>query len=296
MNSIKHIIFRGDQTAYAQRDGKFPYIDHAAEAGATGVHIWFWAAPFRAVAKEFIAYCHDRKIGVHLGIGIGAYAVCDKQDPLDPAVMVKIKDHIQRTLDEFDIAGVEYQTGEYDRIEFKGETVKALTHAQQVCEHLNPFIDYIMKLKPSLWLRTELNAKFYPDDQIQQVAELMDKRCTVEWSRFTGPYRGLDCFDKGRSLLARSDAFSWFLKIMYNSATHWKEIVKETTPDQWRLWIEHWRGWLKLLDEFNRTTLTVCNVDKEYTDKALPMPAAAVALARNPAVPTEELMKRYFAG
>ena len=59
MSSYKHLVFRGDQYAYMKRDGRFPYVDHAAQAGATGVHIWFWGEPFRAVSDSFFAHCQE---------------------------------------------------------------------------------------------------------------------------------------------------------------------------------------------------------------------------------------------
>jgi hypothetical protein len=296
MSSIKQIVFRGDQACYHQVEGKFPYIDHAAAAGATGVLIWFWTAPFEEVAEEFIAYCKERNVGVHLGIGIGAYGVCDGQDPLDPTTMGKIKRHIDRTLNNYDLAGVEYQTGEYDLVEFKGKNVEDKSHAQQICETLNPYIDYILKRKPSLWLRTELNAEFCPENQLADVAKMLDSRCTVEWSRFTGPYNGADCHERGRKLLQLANNFSWFLKIMFRRDYYWKELIKGNTPNQKRQWIEHWRGWVKPLADLKRTTLTICNVDDAYPHSAMPLPAAAVALARNPDLSAEEVMARFFAG
>lgn len=179
-------------------------------------------------------------------------------------------------------------------MEFKGTTGNARSHAQQICEHLNPYIDYILKLQPSLWLRTELNAEFCPEDQLADVAKLLDPRCTVEWSRFTGPFNGPDCHARGRRLLELADNFSWFLKIVFRRDHHWKELIHANTPEQKRLWIEHWRGWVKLLHELRRTTLTICNVDDAYPDAPSPFPAAGVALTRNPDMPADELMSRFF--
>ena len=56
MSSIERIVFRGDQEAYARRSKTFPYIDLAADAGATGVHIWFWGESFRSLKDAFFAY------------------------------------------------------------------------------------------------------------------------------------------------------------------------------------------------------------------------------------------------
>ncbi len=294
MSSIQQIIFRGDQACHQRRDGRFPYIDHAAAAGATGVLIWFWGEPFKALAIEFIAYCKARNMGVHLGIGIGAYDVCDGQDPLDPVVMRQVQTHIERTLNDYDLAGVEFQTGEYDLVEFKGERVGSRSHAQQICDALNPYVEHVLALKPSLWVRTELNAEFCPENQLPEVAALLDPRCTVEWSRFTGPYQGGDCHVRGRKLLELDPHFSWFLKLVFRRDHHWKEIIPNLAPERASLWIEHWRGWVRLLDEYGRTTLTICNVDDAYPDAPGPLPAAAVALARDPDLPANEVLLRYF--
>ena len=294
-SSLQEIIFRGDQACYQMIDGRFPYIDRAKAAGATGVLIWFWGDALREVAKEFCAYCRERGIGVHLGIGIGAYDVCDGQDPLEPATMRAIERHIQRTLNEFALAGVEFQTGEYDRVEFKGSTVSAKTHASQICDSLNPYVDYLLKLQPSLWVRTELNAEFCPQAQWTEVAESLDPRCTVEWSRFTGPFNGPDCFERGRRLLALDENFSWFLKLHFRRDAHIREQLKEDTPAYQRAWIEHWRGWIGLLDEKRRRTLTICNVDDRYPHDDLPVVSAAAALARDPELATDEVLARYFA-
>lgn len=296
MPTFEHIVFRGDQHAYEKRGTRFPYIDHAAQAGATGVHIWFWKEPFRALADEFIAYCSDRQIGVHLGIGVGAYGVCDGGDPVDPVVRSKIQDHVSRVIDAFPIAGIEFQNGEYDHIQYKGPSTAGKTRARQVVEQLNPIVEHALGRNPDLWIRTELNAELFEDAETTEIAQNLDPRCTVEWSRFTGPYRGPGAFERGHRLLEQSERYSWFLKITYNRDQHWREIAADTSPDEIRKWIEHWRGWVELLDDSRRTTLTVCNVDAAYVDRALPMPAAAVALARNPELPEEDMLRSFFQG
>ncbi len=294
MSSLQQIIFRGDQACYVKIGDKFPYIDRAKAAGATGILIWFWAQPLRSIAKEFCDYCKARDISVHLGIGIGAYDVCDGQNPLEPDTRSSIQRHLDRTLEEFDLAGVEYQTGEYDLIEYKGQTVSQKTHAEKICESLNPYIDYILKAQPDLWVRTELNSKICPRDQWADVARLLDPRCTVEWSWFIGPFAGDDCYKLGMELLSISERFSWFLKVQFRRDHHTREVMKEETPVYQRAWIEHWRGWVRLLDQMNRKTLTICNVDDEYPLQDKPILSAAVALAKNPDVPTDELMHRFF--
>ena len=294
MSSLERIIFRGDQEAYTRRDNGFPYIDHAAQAGATGVHIWFWEEPFRALNKEFFAYCRDRDIAVHLGIGVGAFGVCNGQDPTEPRVQQAIKDHVSRAIDEFPIAGLEFQNGEYDRIEYQGASTRGKTRARQVIEQLNPIVEHALDRNHDLWIRTELNAQYFAEAETAEIARGLDPRCTVEWSRFTGPYRGLDAFERGHKLLMQDEAFSWFLKIVYNRDLHWQEIAADTSPAQMQLWIEHWRAWLKLLCDAGRATLTICNVDAAYVDQALPMPAAAVALAKNPELPIQEVLRMFF--
>jgi hypothetical protein len=294
MSSLERIVFRGDQEAYTRRGNGFPYIDHVAEAGATGVHIWFWKESFRALKDEFFAYCRDRNIAVHLGIGVGAYDVCNGADPTEPSVQQAIKDHVSRAIDEFPIAGIEFQNGEYDRIEYQGASTRGKTRARQVIEQLNPIIEHALTRNRDLWIRTELNAEFFAQADTAKIAQGLDPRCTVEWSRFTGPYRGPDALERGRELLAQDEAFSWFLKIVYNRDQHWQEVAADTSPAQMQLWIEHWRGWLQLLRDAGRTTLTICNVDAAYIDEALPMPAAAVALAKNPDLPTEEVLRLFF--
>jgi hypothetical protein len=291
VTSFKHLVFRGDKYAYTQRGNRFPYVDHAIQAGATGVHLWFWGEPFRAVSDVFFAYCRDRNVAVHLGIGVGAYGVCDGEDPTQPAVQQRITDHVSRVIEAFPIAGIEFQNGEYDRIQFRGASALGKTRARQVIEQLNPVIEHALSLRPELWVRTELNAGFFPEVEVVEIAQRLDPRCTVEWSRFTGPFRGPDALERGRKLLLTSERFSWFLKIVYNRDQHWREIAADTSPGEMRNWIEHWRGWVKLLREGQRATLTVCNVDPAYMDQALPMPAAAVALAKDPEMPTQEVLR-----
>jgi hypothetical protein len=294
MPGLQHIVFRGDQEAYKSQAGGFPYIDHAAEAGATGVHIWFWKEPHREAKDGFFAYCRDREMAVHLGIGVGAYGVGDGEDPTEPRVQQRIKDHVARVIDELPIAGIEFQNGEYDRIQYEGPSTEGKTRAGQVVEQLNPLIEHALDRNRDLWVRTELNASFFPEAEISQIAQGLDPRCTVEWSCYTGPYRGPDAFELGRKLLLQDESFSWFLKIAYNRHLHWTEIAKDTTPAEMRGWIEHWRGWVKLLADFGRTTLTICNVDAGYVDAASSMPVAAVALAKNPDLAMEDVLRRFF--
>jgi hypothetical protein len=293
MSSLEQLVFRGDQEAYTRRGNRFPYIDHAAQAGATGVHIWFWQEPFLAASEEFFAYCHERGIAVHLGIGVGAYGVCDGEDPTEPVVRQKIQDHVSQVIDAFPIAGIEFQNGEYDHIQYTGQSTREKTRAHQVVEQLNPIIEHALRQNRNLWIRTELNAELFAEAETTEIAQSLDPRCTVEWSRFTGPYRGPDGFERGCKLLEQSERFSWFLKITYNRDRHWREIATDSSPAELRKWIAHWRGWVKLLDDSQRTTLTICNVDAAYVDQALPMPAAAVALARDPDLPEEEIMRSF---
>jgi hypothetical protein len=294
VSSLKRIVFRGDQAAYARRGDHFPYVDHAAQAGATGVHVWFWQEPFRALADEFFAYCHQRQIAVHLGIGVGAYGVCDGEDPTDPRVRQKISDHVSNVIDQFPVAGIEFQNGEYDQLQYQGASTQSKTRAHQVVEQLNPIIAHALDRRPDLWIRTELNAERFTDAETLEMDRELDPRCTVEWSRFTGPYRGAYAFRRGLALLEQSERFSWFLKIVYNRDQHWQELAADPSPAEVRKWIEHWRSWVKLLDKGQRTTLTICNVDAGYVDRALPMPAAAVALARHPDTPAQRLLCRFF--
>jgi hypothetical protein len=293
MSMLERIILRGDQEAYARRGGAFPYVDHAAQAGATAIHIWFWGERFCALKDELFSYCRARGIAVHLGIGVGAYGVRDGEDPTDPRVLQEIKDRVSWVVDEFPIAGIEFQNGEYDHIQYQGRSTRGKTRAQQVVEQLNPVIDHALTLHRGLWIRTELNAELFEDAETVEIAQNLDPRCTVEWSRFTGPYRGPDALERGRKLLEWSDRFSLFLKIAYNGDLHWQETAADTSPAELRKWIKHWRGWVKLLRDVGRTTLTICNVDAAYVDEALPMPAAAMALAADPGLPERELLRLF---
>ena len=294
MSSLKRIVFRGDQEAYTRRGDRFPYIDHAVEAGATGVHVWFWKEPFLAVKDDFFSYCRERDVAVHLGIGVGAYGVCEGEDPTDPQVRERIKDHVSRVVDQFPIAGIELQNGEYDEFQYRGPSAEGKTRARQVAEQLNPIVDHALRENSDLWVRTELNAKYFPEAEVTEIARELDPRCSVEWSAFTGPYRGADAFERGRALLERRTNSSWFLKIAYNSQLYWNEVAADTSSAQIRKWVEHWRGWVKLLRDAGRTTLTICNVDAGYVDGALPVPAAAVSLAMDPDVPTAEVLEGFF--
>jgi hypothetical protein len=163
VSSLEQIVFRGDQEAYTRRKFGFPYIDHAAQAGATGVHIWFWKEPFRAISDEFFAYCLARDLAVHLGIGVGAYGVCDGEDPTAPGVRQEIADHVSWVLDEFSIAGIEFQNGEYDRIQYQGASTQGKTRAHQVIEQLNPIVGHALDQNHDLWIRTELNAELFSE-------------------------------------------------------------------------------------------------------------------------------------
>jgi len=239
-----------------------------------------------------MACCREHGLGVHLGIGLGAYEVCNGQDPLDPAVMSGIKAHIEQVIQAWDIAGIEFQTGEYDRAEFQGDAVRTKSHAEQICETLNPYVHHALDLNPSLRVRSELNAEYCPARQCPDVARLLDPRCTVEWSRFTGPFDGPDCYERGRRLLGLAPNFSWFLKIHYRRDQFWKEIGE--MPAHARAWIEHWRGWVKLLEDYRRSTLTICHVHDTFPAAPAWLVSAAIALARNPHLSADELIARYF--
>ena len=195
---FEHLILRGDRFCYAQVDGRFPYVDLAARIGASGLHIWFWAEPYRAVKDEFLAYCRSRNLTVHLGVGVGAYGVCDGENPLDASVQQRIADHVVRTIEEQDIDGIEFQTGEYDNIEFKGDAASGLPYARKLIDALNPMIDLACKQKPSLWIRTELHADHYNGGSVAEVSRDLDPRCTVEWSHHMGPLQGEGAFEAGR--------------------------------------------------------------------------------------------------
>ncbi len=288
MHTFEHIIFRGDHAAYVERDGRFPYVDHAAQAGATGIHIWFWKRPYLAVKDRFISYCHGHGLSVHLGIGVGAYGVCNGKDPTDPAVRSRIEAHIARTLDEQDVDGLEFQMGEYDWMEYRGESSRGKTMARQVVDALNPIVDFSLRRKPSLWIRTELwRIHFAAADDVELSRDL-DRRCTVEWSDRLGPFRGKDALEKGRRLLAVDPRFSWFLKL------HGLRPPAALSAEQARLWIEEWRGWVRLLHEFRRPTLTILNQTEVYASRPLPRPAVAVALARDPEMGAERALSMLF--
>lgn len=294
MAPLRHIIFRGDDAAYQRRAGRFPYVDHAAQAGATGVHLWFWGQPYLEVKDDFVRYCHRLGLTVHLGIGVGAYGVCDGQDPTVPEVREQIQAHVARTLAEQDLDGLEFQMGEYDSLEYRGASARGKSMARQVIDALNPIVDFALRRKPELWVRTELWTIHFTAGDVAELAAELDPRCTVEWSDHTGPFRGADAMARGRELLNASDRFSWFLKIYCDPDTlegeHWRELAADETPGEMRHWIEHWRGWVGLLHEFNRPTLTVLVDTVRFTDTLLPLPVAAVALARDPARPTAEIL------
>jgi len=193
MSQFRHLIVRGDEFSHIKKGDAFPYIDCISEAGATGVHIWFWKEPYLNVKDEFIPYCRDRNIKVHLGIGVGAYDVCNGEDPTDPKVQQKIKDHVAKVLDTQDIDGIEFQTGEYDDIEYKGDSMKGISHARQLVDSLNPIVEYTHALKNSLWIRTELlmsmNHGKYQTLLAARSQGLLDPSEELEWIAAT------DCCD-----------------------------------------------------------------------------------------------------
>jgi hypothetical protein len=298
MSPLRTIIFRGDHATYQRRDGRFPYVDHAAQAGATGVHIWFWGEPYRTVQDDFIRYCHRRGLTVHLGIGVGAYGVCDGQDPTAPHVREQIEAHVAHTLAEQDVDGLEFQMGEYDALEYQGESAHQKTRARQVIDALNPIVDRACRIKPELWVRTELWTIHFAAADVAELAADLDPRCTVEWSDHTGPFRGPDALARGRELLAASERFSWFLKIYCDPDTlegeHWRELAADDSPGEMRRWVEHWRGWVSLLHQFHRPTLTIIVDTGRFADTLLPLPVAAVALARDPTLPTEDVLAMLY--
>jgi hypothetical protein len=291
---LKRIIFRGDQEAYASKDGMFRYVDQALLVGATGLHMWFWGDDLRRIRDPFFSYCRERGIGIHLGIGVGAYGVCDGEDPCSPEVQRKIQKHVENTLKEFDLEGIEFQTGEYDGLAYRGESTRGKSLAAQVVEQLNPLVDFTLQQKEDLWVRTELNTDHFDEAGFEKIAKDLTPGCAVEWSRFTGPYRGPDAFERGRRILSASERFSWFLKIHYGRTLHWKEIASDRSRPQMRLWAEHWRGWISLLRELHRETLTICNVGHEKAERDPAITAAAVALAADPDLSIEELLRRFF--
>lgn len=266
MSQFKHLVVRGDEFSYIKKDDAFPYIDCIAEAGATGVHIWFWKEPYLRVKDEFIAYCHSRDIKVHLGIGVGAYDVCNGEDPTAPEVQLKIKDHVAEVLDTQDIDGIEFQTGEYDRIEYKGDSMRSRSHARQLVDSLNPIIEFTHQLKKSLWIRTELLMSNFDEANVEEVSHNLLNYCTVEWSHHLGPFKGENAFAKGKSLLMKDKRFSWFLKTMYRRSKYF--AVSQTGQSQSDIWTDEWREWVKMLYDANRDTLTICHVTDEYLDIA----------------------------
>jgi len=266
MSHFKHLVVRGDEFCYAKKDGVFPYVDHIAEAGATGIHIWFWKEPYLRVKDEFISYCHDRKIKVHLGIGVGAYDVCNKEDPTDLKVQRKIKDHIAKVLDTQDIDGIEFQTGEYDNIEYKGDSMSGRSHARQLVDSLNPIIEFTYEQKSSLWIRTELIMGNFDKANVEEVSRNLLPCCTVEWSHHLGPFKGEDAFAKGKALLMKDERFSWFLKTMYRGGKYFD--ASQPGQPQKNIWADEWREWVKMLYDANRDTLTICHVADEYFDIA----------------------------
>ena len=296
--TLEHIVIRGDAACCERTDGRFPFVDLAAEAGATGVHLWFLGERYREVAQgrvhdEFIPYCHDRNMTVHLGVGVGAYGVCDGEDPTRPGVRRKILEHVARTLDEQALDGVEFQTGEYDYIEYQGTSRGGAPHAARLVEALNPVIEFAAARTDGLWIRTELRRSNFAPEDMADVARGLDCRCTVEWSEWTGPYRGDDAFEQGRGLLALDDRFSLFLKTIYNGEDFWKDLAPEMTPSAMRPWVKHWRGWVKLLREAGRPTLTICHVPRRAHDERSALLRAAVALARDPERPTDEMLRLF---
>ena len=267
MSHFKHLVVRGDEFCYAKKNDVFPYIDNIAEAGATGVHIWFWGDEYLRVKDEFIAYCHDRDIQVHLGIGVGAYGVCNGENPMDPRVQQKIKDHIAKVLDTQDIDGIEFQTGEYDNIEYKGDSAKSRSHACQLVDSLNPIIEFTYQQKDSLWIRTELLvSRKFDEANVEGVSRDLLKCCTVEWSRYRGPFRGENAFAEGRDLLSKDERFSWFLKTVYRGTWHFQE--SQSGQAESNSWMDEWREWVRMLYDANRDTLTICHVGNEHLDIA----------------------------
>jgi hypothetical protein len=261
MSQFKHLVVRGDEFSHIKKVDAFPYIDCIAEAGATGVHIWFWKEPYLNVKDEFIPYCRDRNIKVHLGIGVGAYDVCNGEDPTDPKVQQKIKDHVAKVLDTQDIDGIEFQTGEYDDIEYKGDSMKGMSHARQLVDSLNPIVEYTHELKNSLWIRTELLMSNFDEASVDEVSRNLLKFCSVEWSDDLGPFKEENRFAKGKALLMKDNRFSWFLKTMYRGAKHFHASQSRLLHND--SWIDEWREWVRMLYNANRDTLTICHVTDE---------------------------------
>ncbi len=274
MSHFKHLVVRGDEFCYVRKNGAFPYIDYMAAAGATGVHIWFWGDKYLRVKDEFITYCHDRNIKVHLGIGVGAYDVCNGEDTMDPRVQQKIKDHIAEVLDTQDIDGIEFQTGEYDNIEYKGDTAKSRSHARQLVDSLNPIIEFSYEQKESLWIRTELLMGNFSEANIEEVSRNLMTHCTVEWSHHLGPFKGENSFAEGRDLLLKDRRFSWFLKTIYRGSRYFEASQSERAQSD--SWADEWREWVRMLCDADRDTLTICHVPRHEYDEYLNIAKQAI--------------------
>ena len=277
MSQFKHLVVRGDEFSHIKEGDSFPYIDHIAQAGATGVHIWFWKEPYLSVKDAFIPYCHDRGIQVHLGIGVGAYDVCNGEDPTDPKVLQRIKDHVTSVLDTQDIDGIEFQTGEYDNIAYAGDSMKDRSHARQLVDSLNPIVDYANERKKSLWIRTELCMSHFDEAGIEEVSNHLLPCCSVEWSHHLGPFRGAHAFAKGKALLAKDDRFSWFLKTVYRGKSY--TAASQSEAPQRDAWIDEWREWVRMLEDANRETLTICHVSGRDFDMAAQAIRASLEIA-----------------
>lgn len=281
MSHFKHLVIRGDEFCYSKKKAAFPYVDHhMAEAGATGVHIWFWGDEYLRVKDEFISYCHDRNIKVHLGIGVGAYGVCNREDPMDPKIQRKIKDHVAEVLDTQDIDGIEFQTGEYDKIEYKGDSAKGRSHARQLVDSLNPIIEFTHEQKRSLWIRTELLMANFDEASVEEVSRNLLTYCTVEWSHYLGPFRGEKAFAKGRDLLLRDERFSWFLKTIYRGNRFFE--ASQSGRTQSNGWTDEWREWVRMLYDTNRATLTICHVARYKYDEYLDIAKQAIRTSLEP--------------
>ncbi len=307
---FRHLIVRGDEACwFRNQKGGYPFVDAAAETGATGLHAW-GKAP-KEEMNRYIAYCRERNITVHQGFGVGSYGNFDGEDPRDTVVRQKIKEKIASILESHDLDGIEFQTGEYDT-KHAAASGGDTQWAQKLVDSLNPLIEYTLTLKDSLWIRTELLIKHFSEDDVLFVSKNLHPRCTVEWSEFTGPFQGRDAFEKGRALLAVDDRFSWFLKLVYYLYHHWckefggrenptkgksraqlmaaKEIpVPEMQPEVICAWADHWREWVKMLHEMKRTTLTICHCPATMPDKLSRLLAASVALARKPDLSNDQI-------
>jgi len=309
---FEHLVIRGDELCWARdENGGYPFVDLAARAGATGLHIWGGAPE-----EEFIARCRERNLTVHKGMGVGSYGVCDGEDPREPAVLRKIKDHVARELESHDYDGIEFQTGEYDTA-YSGAAAGDTSWARKLVDSLNPIIEYTSGLKDSLWIRTELLMSHFTDENVVVVSKGLDPRCTVEWSRFTGPFEGEDAFQKGRELLDVDKRFSWFLKTLFYLTNFWYQVIvgreeagkflpkerarlermKEIpvppmTLEGMRVWADCWREWVRMLHEKERKTLTICHVPVRMpmADSLSRVLLAAVALAREPDTSSDQVL------